>query len=159
MYRNCVYSNKDKKIHLWTWNSNGERVKEEIEFKPYLYLESKNGEDKSIYGTLLKKREFNTLWDRTKFIKDAGIKRLFENLPPYQQFLIDNYYLSCESDEFSKHPLKVMFLDIECPADKFPEPETAEAPINLITCYDTLTKIYTMFGLNKYETSRKDVRF
>jgi hypothetical protein len=107
----------DKKIHLWTWSASGTRVKEEIPFNPYLYLEDKNGAVKSIYGTPLKKKEFNTLWDRNKFVKESGIRRLFENLPPYQQFLIDNYYLLNERDDFAAHPLKVMFLDIECPSN------------------------------------------
>jgi DNA polymerase elongation subunit (family B) len=160
MYRNCVYNNKSKSIHLWTWDSSGTRVFQEIDFKPYLYLEHKVEEAKSIYGTSLKKREFDTLWDRNKFVKESGITRLFENLPPYQQFLIDNYYYCNEEDDFSKNPLKIMFLDLECPGipgGKFPEPELAENVIDLITCYDSLSKTYTVFGLKKYNPAREDI--
>lgn len=162
MYRNCVYDNKTKSIHLWTWDSDGNRVKQQLDFKPYLYLEDKKGNERSIYGTQLKKKEFETLWDRNKFVKETNTKRLFENLPPYQQFLIDNYYHCCGDDNFSEHPLKVMFLDIECPGapgGKFPEPELAENVINLLTCYDSLKQEYTTFGLEPYVPTQKNVNY
>lgn len=159
MYRNCVYNNRTKSVHLWTWDETGNRVKQEIDFKPYLYLESKNGEDKSIYGTILKKKEFETAWERNKFVENSGLTRLFENLPPYQQFLIDNYYYCCEDENFAQYPLKIMFFDIECPAEKFPDPETAEAVINLLTCYDNFSKKYTMFGLKHHQPTRADVTY
>ena len=162
MYRNCVYNNKSKSIHLWTWDASGNRVFQELDYSPYLYLESKSGDSKSIYGTTLKKREFNTLWDRNKFVKESGIKRIFENLPPYQQFLVDNFYHCNGDDDFTQHPLKVMFLDIECPGivgGPFPEPELAENVIDLLTVYDTFSKKYTAFGLKKFESTRKDVKY
>lgn len=160
MYRNCVYNNKAKKIFLWTWDENGNRVKEEHDFKPYILLEDKKGSDRSIYGTTLKKQEFSSGYDRNNFVKESNIKRIYENLPPYQQFLIDNFWSVCEDDNFSQYPLKVAFLDIECPsADSFPEPETAPAIINLITVYDNFSKIYHVFGLKKYHTVRDDVRY
>ena len=166
MYRNCVYNNKTKSIHLWTWDSHGDRVFQELPHKPYIYLEDKQGTIKSIYGTNIKIREFETLWDRNKFVKESGIKRIFENLPPYQQFLVDNYYLTCGDDDFAKYPLKVMTFDLECPSDpngprkgRFPEPELAEEPINLITFHDSLSNKYTIFGLKPYIPSRSDVKY
>lgn len=115
MYRNCVYNNKDKQIKLWTWDISGNRVFQELDFSPYLYLETKSGDSKSIYGSTLKKREFATLWDRNKFVKESGITRIFENIRPYQQFLLDNYYHCNEDEDFAKFPLKIMYFDIECP--------------------------------------------
>ena len=162
MYRNCVYNNKSKSIHLWTWDSEGNRTKQELDFKPYIYLESKNGDSKSIYGTTIKKREFETQWDRGKFVKESGIKRIFENLPPYQQFLIDNYYYCNGDDDFAKFPLKVMFIDLECPGipgGPFPEPELAENVIDLLTCYDTITNIYTVFGLKKFTPPSDNIKY
>jgi DNA polymerase elongation subunit (family B) len=159
MYRNAVYSNKDRAVFLGTWDENGNRVTEKWDYKPYLMLEDKNGEHKSIYGTALKKREFNSSYDRNKFVEDCGLKRIFENLPPYQQFLIDNFWHSCEDEDFSKHPLKVCFLDIECPSNNsgFPEPETASEVINLLTCYDSLSKKYISFGLKSTNLKRDDL--
>jgi len=162
MYRNCVYNNKTKNITIWCWDASGNRVTQELEYSPYLYLESKSGDSKSIYGTTLKKKEFATLWDRNKFVKESGIKRIFENLPPYQQFLIDSYYHCNENDDFAKNPLKYMYIDLECPSPPdrgFPEPELAEEVINLLTCYDSLTKKYTQFGLKSHDSPRKDVKY
>jgi DNA polymerase elongation subunit (family B) len=164
-YRNCVYNNRTKSIHLFTWDAAGNRVFQELPYKPYLYLESKDGDEKSIFGTAVKKKEFSTLWDRNKFVKESGIKRIFENLPPYQHFLIDNYYHLCENDDFAQYPLKLMVLDIECPSDPeinggiFAEPEKAEQVINLLTCYDSFSKVYTMFGLKEYTHDRSDVDY
>jgi len=158
MYRNCIYNNKDKKIHLWTWSSDGERVKQEWDFKPYIMLEDKRGEEKSIYGTSLSKKEFSNNYDRNKFIKDSNVKKIFENLPPYQQYLIDNYWGVCEDDNFAQHPLKVAFFDIECPhKDKFANPEQADATINLLTIYNSFSKEYHVFGLKEFHTIRDDV--
>ena len=160
MYRNCVYDNKLRKIHLWSWNGDGERIKEEHDFKPYILLENKKGDKKSIYGTLLEKKCFNSSYDRNNFVKDSNIKRIYENLPPYQQFLIDNYWSVCEDDNFSQHPLKVAYLDLECPSsDKFPEPELAESVINLITIYNSESKMYHVFGLKNFHTIRDDVKY
>lgn len=152
MYRNCVYDNKARKVYLWTWDSEGNRIKEELDFKPYLLTEDKNGEERSIYGTPLKKRSFGNNYDRNNFVKETNTRRIFENLPPYQQFLIDNFWQSCEDEDFARHPLKVCYLDIECPIEgKFPEPELAEAVVNLIVCHDSISGIKTAFGLKAYD--------
>lgn len=163
-YRNCVYCSRTKNIHLWTWSEKGERVYQELPFKPYLYLEDKKGDAKSIFGTALSKREFETGWDRNKFIKNCGIKRLFENLPPYQQFLVDNYYHNCGTEEFSQFPLRVMFLDIECPIHEdhdpeagFPNTEDPEHVINLLTVYDNFDGSYNVFGLAPYYTANDTI--
>lgn len=160
MYRNCVYNNRERKIHLWTWGDDGQRIKKECDFKPYILVENKLGDKKSIFGTSLEQRFFNSGYDRNNFVKDSNIKRIYENLPPYQQFLIDNYWSVCEDDNFSQYPLKVAFLDIECPHEtKFAEPDTAEAVINLLTVYDSFSKMYHVFGLKNYHTMRDDVKY
>lgn len=164
-YRNCIYDSRNRSIHLWTWDAYGDRVTQVLPYSPYLYLEHPKGDAKSIFGTSLKKREFKDQWERGKFVKDSGIKRIFENLPPYQQFLVDNYYYNCGDDDFAQYPLKVMVLDIESPSNPsinngaFPSPELAEQVINLLTCYDSLSKKYTMFGLKAFDPSRRDVRY
>jgi DNA polymerase elongation subunit (family B) len=157
MYRNCVYNGKEKKIHLWTWDSEGNRVREDHNYKPYLMLEDKKGEFRSIYGTNLKKIEFNSNYDRNDYIKDLRTKRIFENLPPYQQFLIDNYWHSCENPVFSQFPLKICYFDIECPGSSFAQPENPDNVINLLTCYDSITRKYTVFGLKSYIPSETNV--
>lgn len=158
MYRNCIFNNREKKIFLWTWDSHGNRIRQQWDYNPYLMLEDKGGEFKSIYGTALKKKEFGSSYDRNNFIKDYGKKRIFENLPPYQQYLIDNFWHSCEDEDFSKHPLKVCYVDIECPKDGlFPDIDNPENVINLLTCYDNFSKKYTVFGLKAYNPKKSNV--
>jgi len=113
VYRNCVYNNKERCVHLFSWDVDGNRVKYDLDFNPYLLLEKVNGEEESIFKTKLTKKEFDSGFERNKFLKDSNIKRVFENLPPAQQFLIDNYWHQNTDEDFSKFPLKVMFIDIE----------------------------------------------
>lgn len=157
MYRNCVYNNREKCIHLFTWDANGNRVKYDLDFFPYLFLEDKYGTEKSIFGSNLRKREFQTVWERNKFVKEGNLKRTYENLPPYQQYLIDNFWMEVGKDGFDQHPLKVMFIDIETfSKDGFPDPATTPHVINLITCYDSLSGEYTTFGLGPFDKSKVD---
>ncbi len=155
MYRNCVYNNRERCVHLFTWDADGNRVKFDLDFNPYIFLEHKDGEYESIFKTKLKKKEFNTQFDRNKFLKESKLKRVFENLPAAQQFLIDNYWQSNTDDDFSKFPLKVMFIDIETFSNKgkFPDIQNPEDVINLITCYDVLQDRYVTFGLRPFDTS------
>jgi DNA polymerase elongation subunit (family B) len=46
-----------------------------------------------------------------------------------------------------------------CNNGAFPDPEFAEEVINLLTCYDSLSKRYTVFGLKAYKPSRNDVDY
>lgn len=155
MYRNCVYNNRDRCVHLFTWDADGNRVKFDLDFMPYILLEKAAGDCKSIFNTSLKKKEFNSQYDRNKFVTDSKIKRVFENIPAAQQFLIDNYWQYNTDDEFSQFPLKTMFIDIETFSNKgkFPDIQNPEDVINLITCYDTLLDRYVTFGLRPYDSS------
>jgi len=160
VYRNCVYNNRTKSIHLWTWDARGNRVKQEIPFKPYILLEDKRGIHRSIYDTPLTKKEFETQYDRSKFVKESGISKIFENLPAYQQFLLDEYYRDSEDSSFTTHPLKICYIDIENPSSSgYPNVETADTVINLLTCYDSLTKRYTSFGLKAYKPKKNNVDY
>lgn len=149
-YRNVYYDNNNRCIHIWKWSDAGERVYTTEEFKPYLFIESQTSTDgKSIYNTNLRKIEFKNQHDRRKFATDGGISRLFYNIPPEQQFLIDRYSDLNNTSEFSKNDFKIAFIDIETwSPDEFPVPEQASHPINLITIYNSYTKKFYTWGLN-----------
>lgn len=160
MYRNCVYSSKDQKVTLFTWDSEGKRVTYESSFQPYLYIEDPKGDKTSIFNTKVKKRVFRSSFERSKFLSEAGIKRVYENIPPAQQYLIDMFSDVNENEDFISNPLKVMFVDIETyspSAGGFPDVDNPTHPINAITCYDSLTKIYTTFGVGDYVNGADDV--
>ena len=111
-YRNIIYNGRDSSVRLFTWDENGKRISYETSYEPYLFVEG-NGKYESIFGTKLIKKKFQNQYGRYKFIKDTGIKRVFENLQPHQQYLVDRYWEENEDEDFNKHPIKTMFIDIE----------------------------------------------
>ena len=141
-YRNIYYDPRERCINLFTWDTDGKRIKVTTSYDPYLYVEGK-GEYESIFGTKLVKKSFRTQYDRFKYIKDTGIKRVFENQPAVQQYLIDTFWKVNETSDFSKNPIKVMFLDIETYSpDEFPNPQDPTHTCNVITCFDSFTFFY-----------------
>lgn len=151
MYRNICYNPRDETMSLLTWDKSGERVMMDVSYNPYLYVEtSMNSDATSIFETPLRKRTFKDTRNRNLFIKECGTKRVFENIRPEQQFLIDTYWKENENMEFSQHPLKIHYVDIEvyCP-DAFPTPDTAEEPINVITVYDSIDCRFYTWGTKR----------
>lgn len=156
-YRNVIYNNREGVVNLFTWDENGKRTMLTTTFEPYLYTEDARGDKTSIYGTKLKKKKFNNSYNRSKFLRDSGIKRVFENMPANQQFLIDTYWQENEKPEFNSHPVKFCFLDIETfSVDSFPDVDNPTHTVNVITCYDNFSKKFHTFGLKPYEGKLDD---
>lgn len=156
MYRNAYYNSRKKCVELFTWNETGKRVHRSEPFNPYLYVESSSHKDAiSVYNTNLRKLVFPNNHDRRRYLQESGIKRIFYNIPPAQQFLIEQYGGLQNDPNFSKYPLKIFYLDIETfsPYD-FPVPEQAKHKVNLITIFDTLSDKYYTFGLEKDYTPK-----
>lgn len=161
MYRAASYNPFTGTIFLRTWSEEGARIDTEFDFQPYLYLEKSDAEDAvSIYKTNLSKRSFRNSIDRRKFVDSSANNRIFHNIGPEQQFLIDMYKGRNNDPSFSQFPLKIFLLDIEVDTSEdsaFPVPEKAAVPINLITIYDTLTKTTHTWGLKeRYEPDKKN---
>jgi DNA polymerase elongation subunit (family B) len=160
-YRNVYYDSKNGAMHLWTWDSNGERVKLVTTFEPFLYTESEHGTDAvSVFNTPLKKLTFKNQKSRQEYVNSTPIKRLFYNLDIQQQFLLQTYKDEVNKPDFGHQPLKVFYLDIETYAtDHFSTPEAATDPINLITVYDSLSKKYYTWGCKNYSTTDDSVNY
>jgi len=160
-WRNIFYDGRQGVIHLWTWDENGNRIKLVADYEPHLYIESSSAHDAtSIFNTPLKKVTFKNQFDRSKFVNETPIKRLFHNLSCEQDFLLSTYKNDINKADFGLHPLKVYFLDIETYSpNEFPVPELAKDPINLITLYDTIEKKYYSFGIKPYTPTDKDVTY
>ena len=159
-YRNVTYHPREQLIRLYTWDETGNRITVDHTYQPYLYTEvntSREGTATSLFKTPLKKLTFQTQYDRSRFIKENNITRVFENLPQVQQFLIDRFWKDNEHPEFSKFPIKMLLLDIETYSpDGFPDIATANHTINVITVYDSLSKEYHTWGLKPYTTKNSD---
>ena len=159
-YRNIYYDGRERCVNLFTWDKDGKRIKVQSSYDPYMYIESTHGDAQSIYGTKLSKKTFRSQYERFKYIKDTNIKRVFENLPATQQYLVDMFWKQNETPEFSQHPIKVMFVDIEVYApDEFPHANEAKAPVNVITIHDSLTNNFITWGINPYTSTSKDVTY
>jgi DNA polymerase elongation subunit (family B) len=159
-YRNAVYNSRERVVDIYTWSEDGKRIVTSIPFFPYFYYEDNSGEETSIFDTSIKRKSFNTNYDKVMYLKERNLKRIFDNYNPVQQALIDTYAEHNDSDNFSKYPLKVYFLDIEAVGNQgFSKPENPEDPINVITVYDSLSKKYHVWGLKPYEPKQKDVKY
>tara|TARA_R110002051_G_scaffold96868_1_gene167064 strand:+ start:12283 stop:14859 length:2577 start_codon:yes stop_codon:yes gene_type:complete len=160
MYRNVVYDNKRGCCHLFTWDEDGNRILRECTHEPYIYLEDNKGKQTSIYKTKLSKKTFRNNYDRGRFLRDSNIKRVFENLPPAQQFLLDTYWKENESVEFSQFDLKICFFDIETYSPNgMPNPEDPEDAINAITLWDNLSKEYYTIGTKEITKPQDNVTY
>ena len=147
-------------MRLYTWDENGERIETDCPYQPYFYHETNSNryDGISLYGTKLRKVFANSNLDRRKKIEDLNDHKIYENITPYQQFLVDRFWEVNESNDFSKFPLKVWFFDIETYSpDEFPKPEEASHMINVITIYDTAKKKYYTWGINPYTPKTDDV--
>jgi len=86
--------------------------------------------------------------------------RVFENIGPAQQFLVDRYWTTNNDDTFTQHPIKVCFVDIETYSpDAFPVPEIASDTINVITVYDNIQDKFYSWGLGEYKVKDADVEY
>jgi DNA polymerase elongation subunit (family B) len=160
MYRNAVYNSRNQELTLFTWDTDGNRTRATVSISPYLYIEDIRGEKNTIYGTKAKKRIFRNSYERNKFVNESGIKRLYENFPAVQQYLLDTFWTENEKPEFTQHPLKVMFIDIETYSpDSFPDIDDPEHTVNVITCYDNFSKRFTTFGLKQYNNADPNVDY
>lgn len=165
MYRSAVYIPKDRKIRLAHWDEDGNRIVTEHSYEPYFYQEiqgraTDTADKVSIFNTPLKKKIFKTAGDRSRALKTMGDARVFENIMPAQQFLLDTFWQVNDADDFSKFPLRLMFFDIETYSpDAFPDYTNPRDTINIITVYDSLTKRYYTWGLDDFEVKEKDLNY
>ena len=160
-YRNVAYLPDEQVIRLFTWDEDGKRMSVDIPHHPYFYMETTQKSDGiSIFNTPLKKFEFPVEYRRGEQIRqmvraqrENGEKvsvRVFENLSVLQQFLIDRYWKVNDTPEFTEHPLKIQFIDIETYSpDEFPVPEFAKDTVNVITLWDSLENHFYTWGLQK----------
>lgn len=148
MYRNIVFDAFNNRITLFTWDKQGNRVTEEHEFKPYLYVEDPFAKDAiSLFNTPLRKITFSDVFKRKKFAEMEN--KTFFNIQPEQQFLMERFR-NADPNKFYDFPLKNYFLDIETFSENgFPDPLLANDPINLISVHDSISDIIYTFGLQK----------
>ncbi len=152
MFKNCFYSSRKSTVHLWE-QVNGEDLYTKIDWVPYVFVPSADGDIKSIDGKTVTKKEFNSYYDYTEYTKSA--MALEDRVKPEIQFLAERYGL-IPDEEMLPPKLKVYFIDIEvfsAPGSTNVhgwKPEYTECPVVLISVYDNTTNRTTVFGEKPY---------
>ncbi len=159
-YRNAVFNPLNRTVDVYTWDDDGKRCVYSHPYTPYLYVDSSNSKEFSIFGTPVKKKTFNTSYERKEYIASNEGRKFYENVTPVQQLLLDVYWEHNEDEDFDKFPLKIYFIDIEAVSEnKFSEPSDPKDPINVITVYDSLSKQFHVWGLKRYTPKEDDVEY
>ncbi len=161
MFRNVAYIPRDQLMRLYTWDEKGNPITIDTTYEPYIFLETTHHEDcVSIFNTKLKKKTFRNQAERSQYLKEHEIVRVFENLGVQQQFLIDYFGTQNEDHDFTKFNLLVYYIDIETYSpDSFPNIEDANHVINIITIYDSLKKKFITWGLKPCTTIDENVTY
>ena len=139
----------------------GERVERREEFKPTLYVPSKNEtEYKTLEGNCVEPVKLGSIKDAKEFVQtyeDVGNFTIYGNTKYLYQYILDKYPKEVDYD-FTK--LNIMSLDIETTSENgFPSVEEAREEILCITVKDFTSKKIITWGCGEFENSRDDVHY
>lgn len=145
-HKYSAYTHVDRKgndILFMGYDLEGNPVREKIRFSPEAFVENKEGEFSTIKHVKCARKEFDTMSDAYEFSKNyKDIMKIYGCQDYVRQFIG-----RCFRGElkFNVSKIAVWFFDIETSVNrKFPDPQTAEEEITLITMYNRKTKkIYT----------------
>jgi DNA polymerase elongation subunit (family B) len=135
-----------------TGYSLGMRVREVVDYEPYLFVPDPNGQYGSVDGRKLRRVDFQNIRAANKFC---------ESYPTESIYGLRNYEYVYLHDEFGSEIkydpklVNVTSLDIECGGDDvrgFPNIELADQPITAITMHSSRGKTVT-FGVKPYVVS------
>lgn len=139
----------------------GERVERREEFKPTLYVPSKNEtEYKTLEGNYVEPVKLGSIKDAKEFVQtyeDVGNFTIYGNTKYLYQYILDKYPKEVDYD-FTK--LNIMSLDIETTSENgFPSVEEAREEILCITVKDFTSKKIITWGCGEFQNSRDDVHY
>lgn len=136
---------------------NGERYKEIVPYKPYVFLPSKDNREteyQTIYGERVYKKEFKSIKAARDFI------RSYETVDEFKFYGLTRFVYTCINDKYpgeihyDPSVVKVWNLDIETDSSEFyGDPEKGDTAITLIGV--GVGKYRVVFGCGDYETDNK----
>lgn len=149
---------------LYRGIDNGKPITTKVDFKPTLYIFSKNkdSEWKSLYNVPLEPIVFGDIRDAKDFVKRYEDVKGFEvhGMSQYNyQYISDNFP---DDISYNMDEMKVVFLDIECTQELdldeggFPDIETAPIPIVLLSVTDKKTNHTIIFGTKTFNKTTDD---
>jgi len=140
----------------------GRQFSDRVKFNPTLFLPTeKPSEWKTLDGRRVRPVKQGTIKDARQFV---DTHKEMEDFPVYGQTRYNNQYILEEYpwDEmkFDMNQIRIFTLDIETGAENgFPDIETADQEILLISLKDSHTGRITVFGSRPYEATDPDVDY
>lgn len=145
---------KNNKIYL-TGYGNGKKYYDEVDYKPYLFIQNTDGDYKTLQGLSVKKKEFNNIRETQDFLK----KYEGTNFPVYG---LNKFGYAFINDEFpgqinyNFNLLSIVSLDIEVASkDGMPNIQKADQEVTAITLTkkDQILTFGTKVYNGKYKNS------
>ena len=138
--------------------NNGKRFSDKIEYNPTLYLQSKDGEYRTLDGQSLAPVSQGTMRDATEFMKR------YEDVDNFKVYGSTNFpYVYINEAypgkvDYDPEQIKIANIDIEVGSENgFPEPASASEPITAITF--KIAGHFYVFGCGDYDNNRDDVTY
>jgi len=131
---------------------NGRRIKETIPYKPYLFMESADGDYKTVFGKSLEKLDFSSIYEAKEFVdKYKGVEGM--NIHGFSTWPYQYIYHNFKPNEYDRKTIRVGDIDIETDVEGgYPNIETADKEITMITLSHN-GQMHS-FGLKPFDTSK-----
>ena len=138
--------------------NNGKRFTDKVEYNPTLYLQSKDGEYRTLDGQSLAPVSQGTMRDATEFMKR------YEDVDNFKVYGSTNFPYVYINEAFpgkvdyDPSQIKIANIDIEVGSENgFPEPASASEPITAITF--KIAGHFYVFGCGDFNNNRDDVTY
>ena len=137
---------------------NGKPVENIIPYRPYLFIEDKNGDYKTINDKTASKIQFGDVSEAKKFIEK------YKNVDNFNIYGLDNFTYTYIYDEYKGEiqydpsKISVVSIDIECISDDgFPDIKLANKEITAITIRKNGKNM--VFGCGDFKTDDENTRY
>ena len=153
-YRSVCYTtdqNKHGKIIFFGFDKNDEPKTFICPWQSYIKYNVKyETSERDIYDHYVATKYFNSKYERDQYVKNANGINIVECLKPESEFLHFMFDENVLDMNFNKQPLRLHYFDIETEiSDKFEKPVDARNKIIMMSIYDSLTKKFYTWSLQK----------
>jgi len=140
----------------------GKKFEKKVQFNPTLFLPSaKNEEWKTLDNKNVRPVKQGTIWDAKKFIedhKDIDDFKIYGQTRFLNQYIFEQY--PDDEMKYDTSKIRVFTLDIETGAENgFPDIESADQEILLISIKDSEMRKIIVFGSRPYDNKDKEVNY